>query len=1581
MKQGVATVADVWRPTSELERRLVEAVRAGDREAYFRMLAEAELLLPVAPDLVEDVLANRVQPPWPTREDDGRVHVLAFTSAAAMLACLGPGVRHFLTVSFADVAQSWPELRWWLAVDAVPSGAAPLPLEGRLPGWFVRQILDGDALPPQAGRPDVLEPPVPLPRGAHRAPDAPVPVAPPDAPAEPAPQGAHHAAVAPDGPPAEPDPAGLPYAAPAPWTPGRPSVDDGTLDADSFTRPSPDTPGATSNAPGIPPGAAPNVPPGTPGAAHGAPGATSSAPPNIPGAPTDGPPEAPGRPPGATPEVQPGMPGATSNVPPRGTAPSGTYGAPADATLDRPPATPGDAHSTPPGAIPGVAPGAAHSAPPGTTPGGLPGDAHGAPPGTTPGGPPSAPGGAHGTPSDVVPGAVPGGAPSDATLDGLPGTPGDAHGTPPGAIPGAAPGTPPGTPPGSAPGTPPGIPPSSVPGTSPGSVPGGAPGASSDATPGLPPGLGGEQGLHGAPPAEPGAGLPPFSRPEPDADRPGHPVPPLPGEAGDAYASPERGVPPFDPSSGGRVNGVEVPPPGDRPFAESGVPADDADRSSFLRPGADAPRGADDGRPPYAPGDAGDQDTGLPPFAAHGAAGPAAPAPGEAGAEPPSFAPPGSSGEHGVERPSRTPVGEPGAEAPSSGELGVGEHPTSVPGGEPRLSERPGFAPGSDHGTERPGFTPGDEHDTERLGFTPGGEPGTERPGSAPGSEFGIELPGGEHGTERPGFTPGDERDTERLGFTPGGEHGTERPGFTPGGERDTERPGSAPGGEFGTELPGFTPGGEQGAGRVGAHGAGERESERTDGAGGVGEFGAERPGLAPGREGGPGEPGAEPPGGELGEERSGRGTGPDGPQPSFVAAGDAERGVEFAADEDDDPSATTRDPYPVVKARGGRKAGEADVRTEPSPTETQVDLPPVDDESGWEDLRDQHRALPRDRARAPFEPANDVERELLRAASTDDHDLFLQTLAGAEVLLPVPDDMDYTLRPGRPGFPWRTREVDGVTTVPVFTSPERLVEEARRAGTNAEYLTLPFTTVLRYWPDKEWPLAVNAGSPAGGTVHAEQLPGLATWADQRAARRLGESFEPQNEVEERLFEAAGRGDADGFFAILAGAQVLVPAEPQTLWGIAPDDPEFPWRPVPVHGRTAIQVFTSLRWMNEAIGSSRFVMPSFQEMAAAWPDDGWTLVLNPGTPIDAALPAERVRTFGAAPPEAAPDPEPQPLPRTDEPEFEPGNRIDQELYEAVRAGDSDAFLRVLLAANVLVPIPEDAPLEVTPVQREFRWDAALRDPSSVRVFTSMVRLREVLPESRFVYADFRELIAVWPRDDWAMLLNPGTRIGASLEGGQVRSLSEWAARVGLVRPRPEPAVAEPEPAPRPEPRREPEPEPDGEPLPTPAIMQKVVPHGHVGWYLEQGYDRVGGFVHPTSDVAELQTPAQLYETLGLLYADSPFSATDESVYVIRWPAYCSDLYRVPFGGRTDEELAAWGDAGWVVEAPPFQGSGFAPGSAGSIREYKVDSVRLPHGAEMYLVGADRSERFVAMYDPDRLAWLRPEAGEPDGDRR
>ncbi|WP_242884283.1 SseB family protein [Actinomadura litoris] len=1180
-------MADAWRPTSELERRLQDSVRTGDQEGYFRLLADSELLVPVPPGAVDDLLANTSHPSWPVQEEEGRVHVLVYTSPAAMHACLGQTHRHFMTLRFRDLAEAWPDPRWWLAVDVPAGHGAPLPIEARMPAWFIRQVAEGDVRPPQVGRPVQPEQP-----DAHGSVPAPARHAAQERPGAPSP----HAAGS------EPQhPAQAPHAA----------------QVESSTR--------------------------------------------------------------------------------------GEHTAQAEPVALERPATP----------IP-----------------------H-----TTPVEPP-----AQGRPTAPEPATTQAriGAREEAASQEKP----DAHGNVPAPTQHAA----------------------------------------------------------QAPPVAP-----------------------------------------------------EQPPTQDGP----------------TTPGPSTPQGQLS--PP-------DQHT----------------------AQAPASAP----GQHTTQGPSPA-QGQPSAPEQQTAQ---GQHATQGPSpaqGYPDASEQ--HAAQGQHLAQGPSTTQAQPSAPEQ--HTAQGQHAAQGPSTTQGQPSASE----QHTAQEPSSTHGQPGAPEQQ--TAQAQHTAQGPSTTQG------QP-SAPGPHAGQEAPGVV---EPEAVR------GEARAPEQSGARDEGSEQAQH--AAPGSLVGP--PGQHAVPGQV--------------------------------------------PY----------ASQGD------------EVSPQGDAGEWEELQAQHRGLQREGARPAFQPANEVERELLRAAANNDHDLFLQTMAGAEVLLPTPEDMDYTLRPGRAGFPWQTREVDGATVVPVFTSPERLIEAARAAGTGNEYIKVPFTVVLRYWPDQGWPLAINSGSPAGGTILAQQLPGLARWADQRAVQRMADGFEPQNDVEQRLFEAAARRDTDAFFKVLLGAQVLVPAEPETPWGIAPDDPDFPWRPVPVHGEVCVQLFTSLKWMNEAIGSSRFVMPTLLEMVSAWPDVAWTLVLNPGTPIDATMPGEQVRALSGQPREDVPAPEavtPEvaeapPEPRPAEPEFEPGNRIDQELYEATLGGDSDAFLRVLLNANVLVPIPADAPLEVTPVQNEFRWDAALQDATSVQVFTSLVRLREVLPEARFVYADFRELIAAWPREDWAMLLNPGTRIGASLRGDQVRALSEWAVRVGLVPARPEAPLPPPEPSPLvtahdvvrelPPPvvvedvpqevARQPEPYFEGDRVMQPTIMQKVVPHGHVGWYLDQGYDRVGGFVHPTGDVTELQTPVQLYEALGLLYEDTSFSPTDEGVYVIRWPAYCPDLYRTPFGGQDEAELAAWGEAGWVIERAPFLGSGFAPGSAGSIREYKVDSVRLPYGAEMYYLGHDRSERFVAMYDPDRLAWLRPDAATgPDG---
>src|SRR5204863_93269 len=72
----------------------------------------------------------------------------------------------------------------------------------------------------------------------------------------------------------------------------------------------------------------------------------------------------------------------------------------------------------------------------------------------------------------------------------------------------------------------------------------------------------------------------------------------------------------------------------------------------------------------------------------------------------------------------------------------------------------------------------------------------------------------------------------------------------------------------------------------------------------------------------------------------------------------------------------------------------------------------------------------------------------------------------------------------------------------------------------------------------------------------------------------------------------------------------------------------------------------------------------------------------------------------------------------------------------------------------------------------------------------------------------------------------------------------------------------------------------------------------------------------------------------------------------------------------------------VIERGPFRGNGFAPGETNDvIAEFKVDSARLPHGAQMWRMRRGSTETLVALLDADGPRW-RPigpdnEIAEPE----
>jgi hypothetical protein len=313
-------------------------------------------------------------------------------------------------------------------------------------------------------------------------------------------------------------------------------------------------------------------------------------------------------------------------------------------------------------------------------------------------------------------------------------------------------------------------------------------------------------------------------------------------------------------------------------------------------------------------------------------------------------------------------------------------------------------------------------------------------------------------------------------------------------------------------------------------------------------------------------------------------------------------------------------------------------------------------------------------------------------------------------------------------------------------------------------------------------------------------------------------------------------------------------------------------------------------------------------------------------------------------------------------DFVPANDVERELYEAADGGSTDRFLSTLLLATVLVPVAHNSRPGSTPGESGFAFRTEEVDGERyLVVFTSRDRLSEHFAEpTRTAGVRFYELIRNWPDPAWSFAVNPGSPVGAKYPGPQVIALASWAAEAGLGD---DPAETDERAAPMPVPQKV------NDAAQHATVMQKTVPPAQVDFYLDRGYDRVAGFVHRANEVEHLRTPAELFAALGLVHEGSPFQPDAEEAYVLRWPAYRPSLYRIPYGGQSEQALRAMD--GWVIERPPFRGNGFAPGEGRDvIAEFKVDSVRLPHGAQLWRMDANDAERMVAIFDADAPMWRR-----------
>lgn len=96
-----------------LEPRLAEAKANGDNTTYFRLLANADLVLPATAPAVED--PDRAELPAITIGSDTYVTVFTSPGALARTGDRHPGL--YRRTSFAQLASSWPDPAWRLAIN------------------------------------------------------------------------------------------------------------------------------------------------------------------------------------------------------------------------------------------------------------------------------------------------------------------------------------------------------------------------------------------------------------------------------------------------------------------------------------------------------------------------------------------------------------------------------------------------------------------------------------------------------------------------------------------------------------------------------------------------------------------------------------------------------------------------------------------------------------------------------------------------------------------------------------------------------------------------------------------------------------------------------------------------------------------------------------------------------------------------------------------------------------------------------------------------------------------------------------------------------------------------------------------------------------------------------------------------------------------------------------------------------------------------------------------------------------------------------------------------------------------------
>lgn len=246
------------------------------------------------------------------------------------------------------------------------------------------------------------------------------------------------------------------------------------------------------------------------------------------------------------------------------------------------------------------------------------------------------------------------------------------------------------------------------------------------------------------------------------------------------------------------------------------------------------------------------------------------------------------------------------------------------------------------------------------------------------------------------------------------------------------------------------------------------------------------------------------------------------------------------------------------------------------------------------------------------WEPAGDLENELLAARFRGDQDSLVTRLVHADLLCPVNPSEVGTGLP----LSWVASEISEHQCILAFTST-RSMDLLLGAGTPHRLTRV--VELARTWPDQEYWLAVDPGLPI-----EVYLPfGM-------VARMADAACLPHTDLERSLADTLAAEDLEGYARALLGADVVLPLEAGSTGPRDVADPRFPWCRVPATGEFggAVLGYTSEDRLREQMGVRAAVTVPFAELVKVWPDPSDAFAVNIGTEFAARLDGRVLRYVG-----------------------------------------------------------------------------------------------------------------------------------------------------------------------------------------------------------------------------------------------------------------------------------------------------------------------------------------------------------------